>query len=380
MRFTKNLAAIMDQTGRRSEEIRQRRKRHAADKKKAALKSITPRAKLLPDRRKATGAVPAPPPVMTRSPYIKTAQTRSKRSVYGQTKNARRRYDLALNAQGAEMRLPSIPRVRVGWRWVSLCLAAFLAVILYQLWTSPMYQVDVAEVEGLQRLTSGDVNSALSLTGQPVFALDAAQIQQELLDEFPEFSAVSAQVALPSTVMITVTERLPVLVWLQDGRSNLVDEEGVTFPLRDGSAQGQYVVVEASGSPPAITTQDLAPSSSITDISDTLLAQLPVGVPVPSEAKPLLSPEMVSAVLLIAQKAPQESVLIYDPVHGLGWKDRRGWQVYLGDTRDMETKLLIYRAILEQVKSPGERPTLISVEFVHAPYYRMEPIEEAEPQ
>jgi len=243
-----------------------------------------------------------------------------------------------------------------------------------------MYQVDVAEVEGLQRLTSGDVNSALSLTGQPVFALDAAQIQQELLDEFPEFSAVSAQVALPSTVMITVTERLPVLVWLQDGRSNLVDEEGVTFPLRDGSAQGQYVVVEASGSPPAITTQDLAPSSSITDISDTLLAQLPVGVPVPSEAKPLLSPEMVSAVLLIAQKAPQESVLIYDPVHGLGWKDRRGWQVYLGDTRDMETKLLIYRAILEQVKSPGERPTLISVEFVHAPYYRMEPIEEAEPQ
>jgi hypothetical protein len=35
-------------------------------------------------------------------------------------------------------------------------------------------------------------------------------------------------------------------------------------------------------------------------------------------------------------------------------------------------KMAVYQALVDQLKSEGIQPALISVEYVHAPYYRME--------
>jgi hypothetical protein len=65
--------------------------------------------------------------------------------------------------------------------------------------------------------------------------------------------------------------------------------------------------------------------------------------------------------------------LIYSHEHGLGWKDGRGWEVYFGtDIQDIDMKLQVYKAILKEIKKKDVRPIFISVEFVHAPYYRLE--------
>ena len=64
---------------------------------------------------------------------------------------------------------------------------------------------------------------------------------------------------------------------------------------------------------------------------------------------------------------------MYTENRGLGWQDPQGWDVFFGaDLNDIEMKLLVYDAIVAYVLREGIQPELISVEFVHAPYYRLE--------
>jgi hypothetical protein len=338
---------------RRSDEIRRRRMNQSHQ------------ARHTPVQRKGKVAMHMPPPVMTRGSTYGKAQLENK-----SLRKTRRRYDVPLSAQGAEMRLPSLPQVRIGWRVASFLFIVLLSYGLYQLWSSPRFRVDEVQVIGLHRLTSGEVNTVMGVTGKQVFMLDATSIQNGLTKNFPEFSAVAVQIDLPNTMVITVTERVPVLIWKQDGHSYLVDKEGTTFPMRDDKAGITYPAIEATGDPPSPVEPDpavlLTPTPQAGD-----LVPLPTKTPELVGARPLLSPEMVLAILVMAQKAPESAILIYDPVHGLGWKDQRGWDVFFGDMQDIEVKLQVYNTILEQLKKDDTKPELINVEYVHAPYYRL---------
>jgi cell division septal protein FtsQ len=343
-------------SAQRAEKVRRRRLQNSHAASSATVK------------RKHKLETPPPPPVMARSVKPSPGISRNRKSSSG-----RRLYRLNLNAaQGVEMSLPSLPRIPVGWRAISFVLAALLSFALYHFYNSPTYRIDAANISGLKFVTQTDVNVALGITGKPIYSLDATKIQSDLLEAFPEFSSSAVQIELPNTVVITVTERVPVMVWLQDGKSNLVDIEGMNFPLRHEITGGAYPVVEASGDPPRVAVVETPEiTSQLMTISKITGTALP-GNPVVSKATQLLSPEMVQAVLGISEKAPAGAKLIYDPLHGLGWIDRRGWKVFLGDAQDVDVKVSIYRAIFEQLKDSESRPTMISVEYIHAPYYRLE--------
>jgi cell division septal protein FtsQ len=261
----------------------------------------------------------------------------------------RRRYDVALNMPGVEMRLPSLPQVAVGWRLASFLLVAALGLLLYHLWSSPQYRIQTARIIGLQRLTSQDVNAVLNVRDERIFAIDPDILQKKLMQAFPEFSKVDVKVNLPGEVIVKIDERQPILTWRQDGRTILVDANGVSFPMRDDSSAMPAVIVEAHGSPPVQEVQ----AENL-----TLEQFMPV--------------EMVSAILSMNAQVPAGTSLSYDPQRGLGWKDAQGWEVYFGDTRNMDMKLRLYRAILEKLDKDDIMPALISVEHVHLPYYRLE--------
>ncbi len=345
----------------------------------------------------------ASPPVMARGSLDGMTRPGSRRH-----RTARKLHNVPLNAQGAEMRIPSLPRIGIGWRVASFALLVLTALTLYLLWTSPMYRVEMPKVKGLKQITTSDVSKALALKGSSVVALDSGRMQQTLLDTFPEFSTVVVQVDFPNTVYITVTERVPVLVWKQDGRSYLVDAEGMTFPARaeTDDLASTYVVVEASGDLPAFIKPVRASDPAGTGETEAgesirleeqqkaqeairslgaLTDQLPFTLPAEARARAFLPPEMVTVILRLSQQLPKGSQLLYDPERGFGWQDRRGWQVYMGNFGPDEptahssdlaevvaVKLQVYRAILERVRSLGEKPSLISVEYLHAPYYRVE--------
>jgi cell division protein FtsQ len=293
--------------------------------------------------RKAVRSTYGQPPVLVRNDASALPVDRRRRTT------ARRRYDVALGSHGAELRLPSLPQVRLSWRLLSLLLVAVLAGAIYAVWTAPEFRVQAVEIQGLVRLTAADITTVLTLEDQPIFAVSPAKLTQDLQEAFPEITGVSVKVDLPASVMIKLEERQPVLAIRLEGEEIWVDEEGISFPARGDT-----------GPLPAIEVSDLAVlggSDGETDQNG-------------------FDPQMVQAILVVASYLPSGQSLVLDEEHGLGWSDERGWQAYFGfkleDSSEMEMKLKVYEALVQRLEEKGVWPQLISVEFLHAPYYRLE--------
>lgn len=321
---------------------------------------------LLTTRRKRRMSSPITPPVIARNLSAGIPLSENKPA-----RKTRRRFDLALSSPGAEMRLPALPQVRVGWRLLTFVLLAAFSFALYSLWNAPIFRVATAQVVGLRRVTNEAVNTVVEVSGQSIFTLDAEHIQQVIQDGFQEFSAAQVEVSLPNSVVITVTERVPVLIWVQDERTNLVDENGVTFPARIENENLNLPVVESDSNPPlpAGVSADFAAGPGFNQPASPSLGESAYIEGMSS--RPLLTREMVAAILLMAKYAPADAQLVYTSDHGLVWQDKRGWSVYFGSPDNMEMKLKVYRAILDHLKAEDARPEMISVEFLDAPYYRL---------
>lgn len=283
----------------------------------------------------------------------------------------RRRYDVTLDVPGAELQLPSLPMVKVGWRALSGLLALMMIACLFILWKSPAFQVTTVEAEGLERLTVANLNAVLDVLGNSVFSLDPMVMEQALIRYFPELDDISVNVGLPAHVSVYVTERQPVLSWYQDAREVWVDAEGVAFIPRGNP--GELVRIQGYGdTPEAIADVKVPPADSLPDGSIYIPA---IEMDSSGEAvEPARLPvDLVQAILILGGQIPAGIQLVYDSQHGLGWEDPLGWQVYFGtQTSDMAQRMVVYQGVVDYLIDHGLQPELVSVEYLHAPYYRME--------
>ncbi|MEX2160826.1 MAG: FtsQ-type POTRA domain-containing protein [Anaerolineales bacterium] len=257
----------------------------------------------------------------------------------------RRRY-LKLADAGAELRLPVLPSVHVGWQAISGLAVAVCAVLLYFMATAGAFAVASVELIGANRLDANAINMALRITGSSIFSVQPDELLSVLRGQFPELEKVSVSAGFPAKVIVRVVERQPVLSWEQAGVTVWVDAAGVAFsPQGDGAG---LVQVTASEAPPTLKEDQYGRHQ-------------------------LIRPEMVSAIQTLAQIAPQGAPLIYDPTLGFGWQDPGGWQAYFGhDGADIVQRMAVYRSILTELAARNLTPTLISVAQLHAPYYRMD--------
>ncbi len=281
------------------------------------------------------------PPVLVRG-VSSAFPTRERKS-----RAPRRHYDVALNVPGAEIRLPALPTIRVGWRLASGVIVLAMIGLLVLIGFSDKFNVSTVEVTGLKRLTSKEVNLVLGVSGASIFTVSDTQIRHRLVTAYPELKDIRVKIGLPAKVVVAAVERQPVLVWEQDNAVQWVDADGYAFPPR-GQVDG-LITVESNEAP-----------------------QLRIGE-VLTTTNRILDPETVATILAMSEQTPEGISLVFDNEHGLGWDDPQGWFVYFGmNLDDMQTKLKIYEALVEHLVDEGVEPELISVEFVHAPYYRME--------
>jgi len=263
-----------------------------------------------------------------------------------QGQRLRRRRYLKLADVGAELRLPVLPSVRIGWRIVSGTVTGACAVGLYLMLSAGTFTVSAAELRGAQRLDAAAINTALQVAGSSIFSVQPDQLRSILRDQFPELEKVSVGVGFPASVVVQVKERQPVLAWEQAGLTVWVDAAGVAFmPLETDAALIQVTALEA---PPALEADVYGRHQ-------------------------LIRPEMVSTIQTLSQIAPQGAALIYDPTLGFGWSDPGGWKAFFGvDDSDIVQRMAVYRSILTELSTRRLTPTLISVAQLHAPYYRMD--------
>jgi hypothetical protein len=207
---------------------------------------------------------------------------------------------------------------------------------------------------GNQRLDTQEIERALGAENQAAALINPAQIEYNLLVAYPEISSADIQINLPAELVVSIKERVPVAAWMQDGQVVWFDADGYAFPPR-GSVQSLTTVTAAGAPPPP---EGLDPAQTI-------------------GAKPFISGDLASAVTTLSPYLPEGANLVFDPQYGLGWNDPNGWKVYFGHSNgDTSLKLKVYQAILTNLGEQEIKPTLISVEYPNAPFYRVEPLEQ----
>ena len=255
-----------------------------------------------------------------------------------------------LRQKSAPLPALRLPKVDLTSRWVALAIAVVTLAAAYLLLYTPFFAVQRITVTGAVNVNSTELISGMGVMQRQLVTLDWGQARQALLAGYPEIADARLQWAFPNTLAVTITERVPVAEWRQDNQAVWVDVDGFAFPVRN-PALG-VTVVQANGP---------APTPALTEEQAAL-----------SGAKPFLYPELVRAIKVVSGTVPQGTVLMYDPNYGLGWTDpQQGWQVFYGSTEgNNEEKMAVYNALVAELSAKGIRPTLINVEYPHAPFYQ----------
>jgi cell division protein FtsQ len=284
---------------------------------------------------------------------------------------ARRQFYLTMDqAAGTELRLPAIRLVNPGWRLLSGLLMILAAVGAFSMWNSTFFQTESVQVSGLQRISADEVNALLRLENMAIIEINPLEIKDQLMQAYPDLMNVQVSVEMPNLVSLSAEERQPILAFQNGDQLTWVDAEGVLFPAR-GDA-GPLLTIHADG--------DLPLEAAAPDASQPATAEA-AGEDAEAQAQPILSPTMlrrVDPVLLsaaqgLSQQLPPETQLLYSAQDGLGWTEPNGWQVYIGrDLSNFEEKYIMYQGIASNLANQGLSPTMVSVEHLNAPYYRLE--------
>ncbi len=252
----------------------------------------------------------------------------------------RRRRDLALFPDlGVEVRLPSLPSVKLGQRAFAAALLGGWLLMLHAAWTAPQFRVDQVEILGAELMRQEHVRSIAGVTGDHAFSVDPKAIEARL-EAYPEVATAQVKLRWPNRVQIRISERQPVLAWEDGGRTWWLSRAGVAYLARE-ERPGMATVISPE---PAL------------DISEDPMA-------------PAIDPELVRLAVSLSELYPSVGPLVYDPIHGIGFPDPRGWAAFFGTGGDFALKVRMYEAIAESLA--GQTVSLISVEDLYAPYYRI---------
>lgn len=301
-------------------------------------------------------------PVTSRSfpyatPVHQTYNTAPKKKVY-----------YAVGSNGAEMRMPALPIIHFEWRMISGALAVIFLVLALMLTNMSVFEIQTVETAGLTRVTSTDLYTVLHSTAGSIFTLDRQKAEKAITVAFPELTDVHLKIGFPSKILVSANERQPILAWVSGEQTLWIDQEGIVMPVR-GDA-GTLITIQSEVIPPL--TAGSVTTNGVLDYT-TLAAQ---NLAVEDDAEmvvPQISPDVLNAAIGLTAQLPEGASLVYDPVDGMGWVDPRGWKVFFGiDLSDLQMKQVEYQTIIDQLTQSGTTPTMVSVEFLHAPYYRTE--------
>lgn len=242
----------------------------------------------------------------------------------------------------AQVSTPSV-RVRrqvgllrlLSWRLVSLAIVIGLSAVLYVFLTADTFYVRTVSIGGQQYLSGEEIFHLADIAQRHIFWIDAQEVERRL-EAVPNLADATVLIGWPpQMVQILVVEREPALIWEQQIRV-WVDANGIVMKLREDRGGLVRVVVPNATEPIA------------------------VGQRIPRA--------ILDGALQLKRRYPNIDVLLYDPIKGLGYRDGRGWTVWYGTGEDIDTKLLVYNALVARIY-PAVQPGEIVMVDPDRPYY-----------
>ncbi|MHC1784420.1 MAG: cell division protein FtsQ/DivIB [Anaerolineaceae bacterium] len=299
-------------------------------------------------------------------PFPEQPKSRVRRMIY-----------YSLGSTGVEIKLPALPILHPSWRLLSGFMAALLSGAIALLIFAPQFKISSVEVTGLQRLDPATISPILAMNNLPIIDLDPSGTSSQVQAGFPELQTVQVYANLPSSVVINMVERQPVMVWQNGDTIMWVDAEGYLIPVY--GEVGPLLTVQANV-PPAMANPVAA------EIQKHSLA---MGVQFPEKTAPVIEeiaaepaepaklekidPELLRSAFELNSMLPSGTTLVFNDRRGLGWIDGEGINVFIGlKFVDMRIKMTEYEVIVKQLALQGIKPHMISVENLDVPFYRME--------
>lgn len=118
-------------------------------------------------------------------------------------------------------------------RKLMLAVAGIVVLVVFAVWLvafSPAFGVRTVTVRGTHAVSAAQVEAAAQVRhGTPLVRVDAAAIARRVEDALPQVADAQVSTSFPSTVTITITERLPVGYVERGSQFELVDSAGVQY-------------------------------------------------------------------------------------------------------------------------------------------------------
>ena len=288
-----------------------------------------------------------------------------------QNSQVRRKYSVPMGKSGAELVMPSLPAMRFGWRIASGLIFATMLFMLFSMSAGKTFRVQQASIIGNQRISSNDINLILGVADKPIFMIDIYKLKNTLAAAYPELAHVAVSVDMPNQLTVEVEERNPAIAWQMQGQTLWIDSSGVVFQSRGELTPS--VTIQSQVYPPVQAKQLQQSDGTIHLLPSQLVKQNDVSNTVNVHT---LDQALLDAAIKLKEHLPEGTALVYTENHGLGWQTEQGWQVFVGTNLDnIEEKMTMYESIVNTLSAQNITPGMISVEYVHAPYYRMEHVE-----
>lgn len=277
-----------------------------------------------------------------------TSQTRDSRRA--ERRAARHTREVGTAREPAVLRTPasgpapvsaSLPQVadrgwNISWRLLSGLIAVSLIVVVVIFFASSAFYVYSVGVNGAETMTPNEIFALADIAGVHVFWIDPAAVRANLLRS-PSLADARVSVGWGSPlVTIEVQERRPALIWDQAGVQVWVDLAGRVMRQRDDRPELLRVVIDdVSQGPPA------------------------------SE----VDRQVVTSAIQLSALLPDASTMRYHPVYGLGYADPRGWAAWFGVGSDMDQKIRVYEALINDLMDRGVRPGAVYLINPNRPWY-----------
>lgn len=223
-----------------------------------------------------------------------------------------------------------------GGKALGVLLLLALGLLIYQLFAMDAFYVYAATVVGHQLVPAEEIYQSSDLEGMSIFWINPGRIEAAIAS-LPNIKEARVYCGLPNQVTIEVVERQPQVIWQQGEKRYWIDEEGTVLLARG----------------------ELTEATVIVDLDER-----------PVQPGDRVDPQVIAGAQKLRSLLPELTTVQYTSQTGLGFRSQQGWPVYLGQGEDMEQKVAIMKALLQEIEAKGVRPQLIDLRFKESPYYK----------
>ncbi|MEN9741512.1 MAG: hypothetical protein RIR66_468, partial [Actinomycetota bacterium] len=133
--------------------------------------------------------------------------------------------------------------------WLIWLIGVIVIALWWSLYQSRWFITEQVTINGLSRLTAEQVASAAAVPlNEPLVSQDVKGIT-ERLSAIPEIKVALVERGWPHTLLITITERVPVAIAATAGGFNLIDDEGKNAGSVGAPPPGLLVIAATPDSP-----------------------------------------------------------------------------------------------------------------------------------